>query len=78
MGQNALFCCKWYNVTLFDFIHIDNNFNTRWYNDTLNDELINRVSMLAEVLFTRDVSYVLPGLDLQDSKLRSYINYLSR
>ena len=23
IGRNALFCCKRYNVTLFDFIHID-------------------------------------------------------
>ena len=67
MGQNALFCCKWYNVTLFDFIHINNNFITCWHNDNLNDELISRVSMLAEVLFTRDGSYVLPWFDLQDS-----------
>ena len=29
--------------------------------------------MLAEVLFTRDVKYVLPGFDLCDSKLRTYI-----
>ena len=63
---------------MFDFIHIDNNFITCWYNDTQNDELINRVSMLAEVLFTRDGSYVLPGFDLQDSKLRTYINYFYR
>ena len=48
------------------------------YNNTLNDELISRLSMLAEVLFIRDGSYVLPGFDLQDSELRTYINYLSR
>ena len=80
MEQNALFCCKYYNVTLFDFIHNDNNFVTSWYNDTLNNEVISRVSVLADVLFTRDGSYVLvlPGFDLQDSRERTYINYLSR
>ena len=78
MGQNALFGCKWHNVTLFVFIHIDNNYITCWYNDTLNDEVISRVSMLAEVLFIRDGSYVLPGFELQNSKLIKYINYLSR
>ena len=77
MGRNALFCCKRYIISWFDFIHID-NFITRWYNNTLNDELISRVSLLAEVLFIRDGSYVLPGFDLQDSELRTYINYLSR
>ena len=45
---------------------------------TLNDDLISRVSMSAEVLFIRDGSYVLSGFDLQDSELRTYINYLSR
>ena len=67
MGRHALFCCKRYNVSLFYFIHIDNNFITRWYNNTLNYELISRVSMLAEVLFIRDGTYVLPVFDLQDS-----------
>ena len=33
--------------------------------------------MLAELLFVRDGSYVLPGFDLQESELRTYINYLS-
>ena len=46
MGRNALFCCKRYKILLFDFIHIDNNFITRWYNNTLNDELISRVSYI--------------------------------
>ena len=78
IGRNTLFCCKRYNVTLFDFIHIDTNYITRWYNNTLNDELISRVSMLAEVMFIRDGSYMLPGFDLQESELRTYINYLSR
>ena len=50
----------------------------RRYNNTLNDDLISRVSMFAEVLFIRDGTYVLPVLDLQDSELRTYINYLSR
>ena len=39
---------------LFDFTHIDNNVITCWYNDTLNDELISRISMLDEVMFIRD------------------------
>ena len=62
---------------MFDFIHIDKNYISRWYNNTLNDELISRVSMLAEVLFIRDGSHMLPGFDLQESELRTYINYLS-
>ena len=78
IGRNTLFCCKRYNVTLFDFIHIDKNYITRWHNNTLNDELISRVSMLAEVLFIRDGSYMLPGFDLQENELRTYINYLAR
>ena len=78
IGRNTLFCCKRYNITFFDFIHIDKNYITRWYNNTLIDELIRRVSMLAEVLFIRDGSYMLPGFDLQESELRTYINYLSR
>ena len=72
MGQNALFCCKRCNVSLFDFIDIDNNFITRWYN-TLNDALIIMVSMLAQVLFIIDGSYVFPGFDLKDSEFRKYI-----
>ena len=63
IGRNTLFCCKRYNVryvTLFDFIHIDKNYITRWYDNTLNVELISRVSMLAEVLFIGDGSYMLP------------------
>ena len=71
--RNTLFCCKRYNISLFDFIHIDNNFITRWCNNPLNDELISRVSILAEVLFIGDELYVLPGFDLQDSELRTYI-----
>ena len=67
-----------YNVSLFDLINNNNNYIIRWYNNTLNDELISRVSMLAEVLFNRDESYVLPGFDLQYNELRTYINYLSR
>ena len=78
MRRNALYCCKRYNVSFFDYIHIDDNFITRWYNNTVNDELISRVSLLAEVLFIRDGSYVLTGFDLQDSELRTYINYFSR
>ena len=57
---------------------MDNNFITRWYNNTLNAELIRKVSMLAELLIIRDGSYVLPGFHLQDSELRTYINYLFR
>ena len=76
--RNTLFCCKRYNVTLFNFIHIDKNYITGWYNNTLIDQLINRISMLAEVLFIRDGSYIPPGFDLQESELRTYINYLSR
>ena len=78
IGRNTLFCCKRYNVTLFDFNHIDKNYITRWYNNTLNDELISRVSMLAEGLFIRDGSYMLDGFHLQESELKTYLNYLSR
>ena len=78
IGRNTLFYCKLYNVTLFEFIHIDKNYITRWYNNTLNYELVRRVSMLAEVLFIRDTSYMLPGFELQESELRKYTNYFSR
>ena len=52
------FFSQQYNVSLFDFIHMYNNFITRWYNNTLNAELISRVSMLAELLIIRDGCYL--------------------
>ena len=63
-GRNTLFGCKRYNVKLFDFIHIDKNYITLRYNNNLNDELISRVLMLAEVLFIRDGLYMIPVIDL--------------
>ena len=76
IGCNILFCYKRYNVTLFDFIHID--VLHAGSNIIVNDELISIVSMLSEILFIVNGSYMLPGFDLQESELRTYINYLSR
>ena len=78
VGPGAQYCSVFiYKVSSFDIIHID-NFITRWYNNTLNEGRISRVSILAEVLFMRDESYVLPEFDLQNSELKTYIKCLSR
>ena len=77
MRRNDLFFSKRYKASLFDLIDIDNNFITCWFNNTLHDEQIRRVSILAEVLFIMDEPHVLPWFDLQDSELRTYIKYLS-
>ena len=55
-------------------VYSDNNFITRWYNNTLNDELISRVSMLPEVLFITHAGLLANQLD----RVQSILNFAAR
>ena len=55
VGRSALNCCKQYHAS--DIQRVNSNTVYNWFRSTITDELLSKVLVLLELIFTRDGSF---------------------